>query len=273
MPAAPDQNDYSPLTWYKRTPIYVTTVLVALFVAGMFVTVFLKTARFNVEDVFAFSPAALWRRGAAWQLVTYPLLAMPSFFFLFAMFCFYWFGTDVERYLGRSRFYKLLALLLLAPPALLSLWWMAGAETMSAGSSNLTIGFFVAFATLYPNLEYWGWITMKWLAFAGIVLSSMNYLPNHDWPGLSVLLATCGLAFGYVRFLQLGGSVELPDAITRIFKRKPKFKVVRAAPDDDPHATIDPLLDKISKRGLASLTQRERDQLQRAREALMKKGG
>lgn len=272
MPVPSSFNDYGPITWFRRTPVYATTLLVALFVAGMFATVFLATARFDV-DVFAFSPADLWRRGAVWQLATYPLVGRPSFFFLFSMLFLYWFGVDVERYLGRSRYFKLLALLLLTPPTLLSLWWKkTGLESGFAGSSDLAIGFFVAFATLYPNLEYWGWITMKWLAFAGIVLSSMNYLPAHDWPGLSVLLATCGAAFGYLRFLQRGGSVELPDAIKAIFKKRPKFKVVPGPTDNERlHESIDPLLDKISKHGLASLTPRERGQLRRARETLLKK--
>lgn len=274
MPAPSNFNDYSPLTWFRRTPIYVTTILVALFVAGMFATVFLATARFDWH-VFAFSPADLWRHGAVWQLLTYPLLGWPGFFFLFSMFCFYWFGVDVERYLGRSRYFKLLALLLLTPVALLSLWWSkTGVEYEYAGANDLTIGFFVAFATLYPNLEFWGWIPMKWLAFAGIVLSAMNYLPAHDWPGLTVLLASCGAGFGYIRFLQRGGSVELPEAIKTLFKRRPKFKVVpRPSETENLHASIDPLLDKIAKSGLASLTPREREQLQRARETLLKKQG
>jgi hypothetical protein len=39
----------------------------------------------------------------------------------------------------------------------------------------------------------------------------------------------------------------------------------------DPHRIIDPLLDKISRDGLASLTRREREQLERARTVLLEK--
>lgn len=269
MPISPSYNDYGPITWFRRKPIYLTTILAILLLVGMFATVFMATARADV-GMFAFYPSLFWH-GWVWQVVTYPFLAGASFFFLFSLFFFFWFGVDVERYLARSRYAQLLALLILAPPAVLSLWWKAGAEEPCSGSMNLSIGFFVAFATLYPNLEYWGWITMKWLAFAGIVLSAMNYLPNRDWPGLSTLLGTCGVAFGYVRFLQHGGSVELPEGIKRLFRRKPKFKVVpRFSAGDDVHESIDPLLDKISKSGISSLTAREREQLQRARKTLLK---
>ena len=87
-----------------------------------------------------------------------------------------------------------------------------------------------------------------------------------------------------------GDSVEFGDYFGKLFKRKrPKLRVVRAssapvhapklkstsAPaspaQDDVIESIDPLLDKISKHGLASLTAREREKLERARAALLKK--
>ena len=65
--------------------------------------------------------------------------------------------------------------------------------------------------------------------------------------------------------------MELPEGIKRIFRRKPKFKVVpKYSPGDDIHESIDPLLEKISRHGISSLTAREREQLQRARKTLLK---
>src|SRR5438552_3581230 len=147
MPAASNYNDYAPITWFKRLPVYVTTILTALFVAGMFATAFMEAARVGILP-FAFSPADLWQHGSVWQIFTYLLIQEPSFFFIFGIFFFYWFGVDVERYLGRSRYFKLLALLLLTPVAVLSLWWtIADINSAVIGSNNLAIGFFVAFAT------------------------------------------------------------------------------------------------------------------------------
>ena len=272
MPAPSSFNDYGPITWFRRTPIYVTTILVALLVVAMFATTFLATARVSWL-VFAFSPTLFWEHGALWQILTYPFLEQPSFFFIFSLFFLYWFGVDVERYLGRSRYLTLLGLLVLTSPLIQTVWWKLSMGGLCFGSTDLTIGFFVAFATLYPNLEYWGWITMKWLAFAGILLSSMNYLPEQNWPGLSSLLGTCAVSFGYVRFLQGGGSITVPGVIANLFRRRPRFKIVRASSSDGGglHESIDPLLDKISKHGISSLTSRERAQLERARESLLKK--
>jgi len=238
----------------------------------MFLTVILSAVGVRSEW-FAFSPFTFWKQENLWQLFTYPLLGKPDFFFVIGLFFFYRFGVDVERELGRNRYFKLLAILWLVPPLLLTLGsGIGGGNGYCFGSYNLSIGFFVAFATLYPNLEFWNWITMKWLAFAGIFLSSMNYLPEHDWLGFSALLATCGTAFGYVRFLKWGGSIEFSALFKTFFKRKPKFKIVpRTRGSWNVHDSIDPLLEKISKSGLASLTPVEREQLERAREALMKK--
>src|SRR6059036_984399 len=61
------------------------------------------------------------------------------------------------------------------------------------------------------------------------------------------------------------------------FGPKPKFNVVpkarprRVAESDDVYASIDPILDKISKFGIGSLTANERRQLDRERERLLKK--
>jgi hypothetical protein len=78
--------------------------------------------------------------------------------------------------------------------------------------------------------------------------------------------------------------VEFSDFFARFFKKRPKLRVVRDAParasrtpspspqpQDDVIESIDPLLEKISKHGLASLTAREREKLERARAALLKK--
>ena len=263
-------NDYGPITWFRRTPIYATAILVAALAVGMFLTVILSAIGVRSEW-FVFSPFSFWKQAGLWQLLTYPLLGKPDFFFVIGLFFFYRFGVDVERELGRTRFYQLLAILWGVPPLLLSVeWWIGLGNGYCFGSYNLSIGFFVAFASLYPNLSFWNWITMKWLAFAGIFLSTLNYLPEHDWLGLFGLLATCGVAFGYIRFLKQG--VGFPAMIKSFFRRKPKFKVVpKPKATWNVHDSIDPLLEKISKSGLASLTPAEREQLQRAREALMKK--
>lgn len=294
MPIVSSFNEYQPITWFRRVPIYVTTIFCALFVLGMFVTTVVESAGVNAAQIAAFWMPT-FTRGYLWQLLTYPFVAYPNFFFLFGVLFFYFAGVEVEKYLGRRRFLKLLAMLLLLPPVLVSGQSLLGLGSNAySGSYDFTAALFVAFATLYPNLEYFGWVPLKWIAFACLFLSALSHLPRHDWLGLAILLAMCGMSFGYIRLLQGGGSdSEFGEKIGRWFRRRPKFRVVKsgsgggrsgsagAAPSrkrttparetDDVIESIDPLLDKIARHGIASLTTREREKLEKARAELLKK--
>jgi hypothetical protein len=262
-------NDYRPVTWFRRTPIYITTIVAALYVVGMFATTIAGLLGASAMPC-AFSAHAFFH-GALWQPLTCTFIQDPSFFFLFSVLFFYWAGVEVEKYLGQRQYLKFLALLLLLPPLVMCAWSVAGVDGFYRGNYELSIGMFIAFATLYPNVEWFGWVTLKWLAFAGIVLASMQYLPRHDWGYLSVLWAMCGAAFGYVRFLQRGGSLAFPARVVKIVQRKSRLRANPKA-GENLYSAIDPLLDKISREGLKSLTPAERERLERARAELLKKG-
>ncbi len=94
----------------------------------------------------------------------------------------------------------------------------------------------------------------------------------------SRLAGSQALHFGiFVAFATIYPRAEL---FLRIIEPKPKYLVVpkmrptsgsgRTEPDDV-YASIDPILDKISKFGIGSLTASERRQLNRERERLLKK--
>lgn len=273
-------SDYQPMGHIGRLPIHITTILTALMGVGAILYALLASARIPVELLFGFStPTVL--NGAVWQPLTYPFVELPSFFTLLGMFCFYSWGIEVERYLGRVRYLKFVALLVLLLPLVCGLWHFAGIPAGTSGNYVLTASMLIAFATLYPNIEYFGWIPLKWFAFACFCIGSLMYFPEHNWVGLTLLWASCGASFGFVRHLQNGGSVEFGDFWSRAnpFQRRPKFRVLpkpaargRSSEEADAVESIDPLLDKIAKSGLDSLTAKERARLEKAREALMKRG-
>jgi hypothetical protein len=269
-------SDDKPIAWIGRYPIRCTAFVVGAYVLGMFGTVILQTAGVSVQP-FAFH-APSFVHGAFWQPLTCTLLQQPNFFFLFNMLFLYWSSSEVEKFLGRRRFLLLLALLLTTPPAIISIWSLFGIHWIYGGPYELSIGMFIAFAALYPNVEWFGWITLKWLAFAGIVLASMQHLPQHAWGYLSVLWTMCAASFLYIRSLQ--ERISAPAWLERIrnsLRPKPKFHVVPKAssrrvidPEDDLDS-IDPVLEKISRSGIGSLTASERRALDRARARLLKK--
>jgi hypothetical protein len=267
-------DDYRPVGWLGRYPIRLTTILVALFVVGMFATVIGQSAHWDVATPFAFRTASFWH-GAVWQPLTSVLIQEASFFFLFNVLFLYWSGTEVERYLGLRRYIILLGLLLIVPPILLTAWSAFGVNWIYYGPYEISVGMFIAFATLYPGIELFGWVTLRWLAFAGLVLASMQYLPYHQWGYLSVLWGMCLTSFAYIKYIQKGGEIAWLAPVTGLFKRQPKFQVVpregvpRRA--EDVYESIDPLLEKISKSGIGSLSASERRALDRARNRLLKK--
>jgi rhomboid family protein len=270
---APD--DYKPVTWVGRYPVHVTSIIAALYVLGMFATVILLTARIDFTPLVFESRAFL--HGAIWQPLTCTFLQTASFFFLFNILFFYWAGVEVEKFLGVSRFLRLFGLLLLVPPIVMLAWGSRGTQWSYYGSYEISIGMFIAFATLYPNLEIFGWVSLKWLAFVGLALASMQYLPNHQWGYLSVLWGMSLAAFLYIRFVQGLLPIRLPLERINLFRRKPKFRVVpkasarRVIEPEDELESIDPVLEKISRSGIGSLTASERRALDRARARLLKK--
>jgi hypothetical protein len=189
--------------------------------------------------------------------------------------------------LGRAVLAKLLVLMVFLPVAVAAVFWYGFGEPSALLDKDLMImGLLIAFSTVYPRAEFWGWIPFKWVAFACLVCGSMMELADRDWLSLSSLWVNAGGAFLYMRrSLDAEHDDEVP-ATTRIknwFRRKPKFRVVpmpNAANKpavrplaEESDTEVDALLDKIAKSGLSSLTRSEKAKLERARQELLKKEG
>lgn len=277
-------EDYQPLTWIGRLPIYVTSLLVVLYTASMFALVIASTAKLD-PSFLSFQPSD-FLSGAIWQPFTCTFTCTfvdgPDFFYLLALIFFYQAGVEVEKYIGRKKFLGLFLALLLAPAIWLSALYILKFPVGSyVGNYQLTAAMFVALATLYPNMEWFASIPLKWIAIAGLFLASLMYLPNHQWASLSVLWLLCGLSFAYIRVLQHGGissvAANLPSLMP-VRRRVPVATTVRRSRqassetvEMDVVESINPLLDKIAEHGMASLTPSERQTLENARLALLKK--
>jgi hypothetical protein len=272
-------HEQRPITFWGRVPVYAIGILTAGYAAGLVVSVLCESARISLLPL-TFRPLAFFH-GALWQPLTFSFLGQPSFFTLLALMCMYSWGVEVERHLGRSRFLTLFASIVLVQPLVAIAWWrVVGASVGIAGSYELTAALLIAFATIYPGIEYFGWIPLKWFAFACLVIGSLMYFPEHDWVRLSLLWATCATSFGYIRALQQGRSLDVAGHIRKLFRPRPRLSVVprdAAAPGvrrgktRDAVDSIDAILEKISRTGMASLTARERATLEKARETLIKK--
>ena len=268
-------SEDQPIAWIGKYPVRVAAFLAAAYLLGIFVTTILKTASIDITPFAFFFPSFI--RGALWQPFTCTFIQEVTFFSIFNVLFMFWSGSEVEKYLGRRRFLQLIGTLLLIPPMVISVWSLFGVHWLYYESYEFSIGLFIAFATLYPNVQWFGWVPLKWLAFVGLFLGSMQQLPRHEWGHLSVLWIVCAASFVFIRLLQRGISIFDFFGHIQFFKPKPKFHIVtrdvprRTVEPESIHESIDPVLEKISKFGINSLTASERRALDRARNLLLKK--
>ena len=272
-------SNNEPLTRWNNTPIYLTTILTAVFVAGFVFTALAH--RSMAWFLFAFS-MPLDPSWSLWRVATYVILDPVSFFTPFAILCFYWWSIGIETHLGREKLVTLLALIVLTTPAVCALWyWGLHVPSLVAGSQAFIAGLLIAFATLYPNSEAWGWIPFKWLAFACIFTGSLMLFADREWIALSELWASCAVGFAYMHHakeMEHDDTVSLFEKLGKWFQRKPKFRVVnspsprgRPAAAESETGELDALLDKIARKGIDSLSKQERAKLERLREAMIRK--
>jgi membrane associated rhomboid family serine protease len=232
-------------------------------------------------NYFVFDSARIWNGLQVWRLGTYAFVHFPSSLLWFAieMYLLFVFGREVERFLGRRVYIGLYVTLLFTPAALLTIWGLLERSAI-AGSTALHFGIFIAFATIYPRVELLLRIQAKWVALILAAVYTLQLLAYHAWSELVVVWTSIGVAFLFVELNGAGPELAWWSAVKARFASRPKYHVVpkprprpgngRTEPDDA-HASIDHILDKISKFGIGSLTANERRQLDRERERLLKK--
>ena len=263
-----EHDDYAPLTHWGEWPVHVTTVVVLACVGGMVTGALCQAfAGGNlVVDWLAFSLSKATLQFQVWRVLTYPLAGALGFGFIINMLVMFVAGRELERFLGRRAFTRLLCLLIAAAPVASSLIALAVPDGILAGPGPLVLGVCVAFATVYPNTGIVFGIANKWIVGVLIAFYSLQSLAAHDFGGLAVIMAMTMLGHLFIRHAR--GELESP-APRRPPKTKPAPPRPRRrpdpprAPEDDPE-TVDRVLEKISRHGLGSLTDDERALLDRA---------
>jgi membrane associated rhomboid family serine protease len=272
-------DDYQPVAWMGRYPIHVTTLLVIIHVLSMIVgCLLIAVGAGSILTVLAFDSAQILSAGRLWEIATYALVHSPSGLIWFAveMYMLFAFGREVERFIGRRAFIGLYLLLLLVPSLFLTLagFWQ---RTGLAGSATIHFAIFIAFAAIYPNVELFLRIMAKWVALVFVGAYSLQLLAYHAWSELAVLWLSVGLVYGFVQLRGAGPELAWLTEWTSRWRSKRSLRVVprptprRVVEPENIYESIDPVLDKISKSGIGSLTASERRALDRARNRLLNK--
>ncbi len=272
-------DDYRPVAWMGRYPLDVTTILVGLHVTIAVITCVLVAAGAGfILDYLQFDSARVVSLGQVWRIATYAFVHTPSALLWFAveMYMLFMFGREVERFIGQRAYIALYIILLIAPAAVLTVWGLWQPSAL-AGSPALHFGIFVAFATIYPRVELLLRIMAKWFALILAGIYTLQLIAYHAWTDLAVVWTSIAAAFLFVELRGAGPELVWWNKFKSLVRPRPKLHIVqkqnaqRPAEPDDVYASVDPILDKISKSGIGSLTTNERRQLDRARNRLLKK--
>lgn len=272
-----------PITWWGKLPVYATTLLV---VAHCSAFVFLALASplgyAGVIPALVFSTSGVLEHYQIWQFVSYALVSNLSLWFLIEMAMLYFFGLEVERYLGRDLFLKLYVLLLVVPPAFLTLGGVFGIPSVLSGSGTIHFCLFLSFAAIAPGALMLFGIQAKWFAIGFFVFQTLIYLSALQWTGLSVLWLSAGLSMLFLRSCGVHSLQFLPKiqkdvghfaprapAHARPPRRESAKKSAAPQKERNPIDSIDPILEKISSSGIGSLTSEERRRLEKARAELL----
>ena len=220
------------------------------------------------------------RHGFVWQPITYMFLHAGVWHILFNLIVLWFFGREVEYFIGPKYFTRLYFGAGLAGAAL----WLAVNFNSAApviGASGAVLGCVIAYATLFPNRD----VTLllffvlpvsmraKYLAIGAVLINIAMLLGPAT--NVAYLAHLGGAALGYLYVKQLGYGATprwllwLQDMSARLKPRRPP-QPREMSPDEYMREQVDPVLDKIAREGMQSLTRHERKILESAKDLMQK---
>jgi len=287
-------GEEEPLFHLGEFPVRLITLLVALHSAAMIaVSILLATGQGALIDLLAYSSTAV-AHGQVWRLFTYAFVAVPSVWFLLEMLMLWYFGKEVENGLGWKRFAILYAGLILIGPMLLQAFGYAGRPQTYAGAQEINFAVFAAFTAMHPGARFFFGVAARWVFLGLLAISALQLLADQQHAKIVVLLATSALAVLLLRkagftepLFESGFSWKLPwkqaapsgfsvqngglNGSVRASKGAPASQTPRDS--FNPEQQMDILLEKISRKGIGSLDDSERDTLEKARRAIIRREG
>jgi membrane associated rhomboid family serine protease len=263
----------------KSSPSYRITPWVGRLIIANAVVLLLRMTLFTSPELvqaLQFSPRTAITQ--PWTFVSYMFVHAGLLHLLANMLMLFVFGTAVESRMG-SRNFILYYLFCGVGAAVFSLL-LAGVMAVApfVGASGAVLGVAVAFAYFWPDAELIVFpipfpIKARTLVIGLVVL---DVIASRLWPGdgIAHLAHVGGALFGYLFFRVQGLSRRKPSQQTRTVERVVMVQSGSAEPDqrtpitpmrprrridsDPVAAEVDRVLDKISEKGISSLTPAER---------------
>ena len=264
----------SPTTrrWTQRPRVALLGLIglnIALFITQLFLEAYQPGF---VRQYLALSDTGL-RSAYGWQFITAAFLHDGAWHLLGNMFLLYLLGRDVESILGQRHFLCLYLTGTLAGE-LGHLFLMPESSALLAASGG-PAAVVMAYAAILPELELTSIIFFllpirlraKHLGYGAILLATLGIIFDRT-PTVahSSFLGGCLAGWFYAHLLGFGR----PSILQRMLRqrRAEADRIHAMTPEQFISEQIDPLLDKISREGMGSLTRAEKRLLAKAREKI-----
>lgn len=286
-----EREYYAPRPRFRFGPKLTQTVkvLIIINVVAFIVTALpLKRALMQYSDSGTVSwpiqlclvPHFLFRKVSLWQLLTHMFMHGGVLHILMNMFVLWMFGSEMEARLGRKQFLQLYFLSGIGAGLChaLASW---NSPVPMLGASGAVLGVLIAYAMLFPEryitllLFFVLPVTVKAkhmvLGFALLTILSVITATGQDVAHFAHL---GGFFFGYI-YMKAKFRLGLPYAFSRRLAdglktpwrstRRWKHKYRPIDTEEFIDREVDPILAKISRYGMSSLTRREKKILKKAR--------
>ena len=275
MPLSGRKPSFYTRSWTQREQVVLLTLIglnVAVFVAQLF----LETSHPGfVREYLGISDRGV-RDAYAWQFVTAIFLQNGPWHFAGNLLVLYLLGRDVEAIVGQRHFLYLY--LAGAIGGELGHLFLMPSETVLLGASGGVAAVLIAYAIILPELEMSAVISFglplrvkaRHLAYGAVgVALFLLCFKRTGVVGHSALLGGAAAGWIYVHLLGFGRTPFFQRFMNRRHAKAERYQLMSA--DQFMTEEIDPLLEKISRSGIRSLSRAERRKLSDAREKILQK--
>lgn len=231
----------------------------------------------RISAIFGFVPAYFVHKLFLWQIVTYMFLHGGIFHVFFNLLGLWMFGGEVESVMGSKNFLKFyMACGVFAALCTLALDFNSAIPVI--GASGAIYGILTAFGLMFPERV----ITLllffvipvrakaKYFAIGFAVLTFFQSL-FLSASGIAYVAHLGGILFAFLYFkniLHLRTLIENPSLQPSLWSPNKKRQEDDIPRDVYISEEVDPILEKISRQGIHSLTRKERKILQKAKDRL-----
>jgi rhomboid family protein len=228
-----------------------------------------------IPDGLGLVPHQVVTKGMVWQLVTYMFLHGGVMHVLLNMFYLVMFGSDLERWWGSREFVKYYFICGIGAGiihVLTTYVFKLNPLIPTIGASGAVFGVLIAYGMAFPQRRILLWFVIPISARALVAIAAFIELAMtveyRGGDGVARFAHLGGMLVGYIYLKQ--------ETIAWWFKkwmgeRRPARHRTRRDHDADLQATIDEILEKISREGMGSLSEEEKQLLHESAERARRK--